>query len=327
MTLAVEQVNAAGGVKGRPIRLITYDDEGKADMAVTVVTRLITQDNAVLILGEQTSTRTIAAGAVAQSYRIPMVTPSATNPKVTEVGDYIFRVCFIDPFQGAVMAKFAASTLKLKTAAILRDLKSDYSVGLANFFRKEFMALGGEIVMDASYAAGDLDFKSQLTAVKSKKADLLFIPGFYTEAGLIARQARELNFKGALLGGDGWDGEQLTEIGGDSIAGGYFSNHYSDEDKSPIVQEFVTKFKVKYHETPNSSAVLGYDAVLVAVDAARRATEMTPKGLKEALADTKDFPAVTGRITINHERNAVKSAVILKVASSKKFEYVTTVTP
>ncbi len=325
--MAIEEANAAGGIKGKKVRLISYDDQGKPDEAVTTVTKLITQDKVVLILGEVASSRSIAAGAIAQQYKIPMVSPSSTNPKVTEIGDYIFRVCFIDPFQGLVMAKFATENLKFKTAAIFRDIKADYSVGLANFFSSEFTKRGGQIVTDISYSNGDVDFKTQLTLIKSKKPEVLFIPGYYTEVGLIAKQAKELNFKGVLLGGDGWDSEKLTEIGGAGIVGGFFSNHYSHEDKNPVVQNFVTRYEAKFQEVPNGLAAMGYDAALVALDAARRATDLSPKGLKDALATTKNFQGVTGIITINEERNAVKPAVVLKVAGNNLYQYVTTINP
>lgn len=327
--LAIEEANTSGGVGGRKFRVISYDDQGKADEAVTTATRLITQDKVVLLLGEVASTRSLAAGAKAQHYKIPMVSPSSTNPKVTEIGDYIFRVCFIDPFQGSVMAKFAREHLHLKKAAILRDIRSDYSMGLADFFASEYTAGGGEIIQggDLSYSSGDLDFKSQLTKIKGLKAEVLFVPGYYTEVGLIARQAKELGFKGVLLGGDGWDSEQLTKIAGDSIYGGYFSNHYSHEDKNPVVQNFVVRYKAKYNEIPNGLAAMGYDAALVAIDATKRAPEITPKALRDALASTRNFQGVTGVITINDQRNAVKPAVVLKVAGNQHFNYVTTINP
>lgn len=325
--MAVEEANSAGGIKGKKIRVVSYDDQGKADEAVTAVTKLITQDKATLVLGEVSSSRSIAAGSTAQQYSIPMVSPSSTNPKVTQVGDYIFRVCFIDPFQGSVMARFAANNLKLKKAAIFRDIKSDYSVGLANYFAEDFKKLGGEIVADVAYSAGDLDFKSQLTSIREKKPEALFIPGYYTEVGLIARQARELNFKGVILGGDGWDSEKLTEIGGDGIIGGYFSNHYSPDDKNPVVQNFVAHFKSKYGEIPSGLAAMGYDAAAVSIDAAKRAKDLSPKAVRDALAATKNFQGVTGIITINEERNAVKPAVVLKVVGPNKYQYVTTINP
>lgn len=325
--MAVEEANKAGGIKGKQIRVVTYDDQGKADEAVTTVTKLITQDKVSVILGEVASSRSIAAGAVAQQYKIPMISPSSTNPKVTQIGEYIFRVCFIDPFQGAVMAKFAVNNLKMKKAAIFRDIRSDYSVGLANFFAEEFKKLGGEIVIDESYASQDADFKTQLTKIKSKNPEMLFVPGYYTEVGLIARQSRQLGLKATFLGGDGWDSEKLTEIGGEAILGSYFSNHFAPEDKNPMVQNFVAQYKAKYGEVPNGLGAMGYDAALVAIDAAKRATDLTPTAIRDAIAATKNFQAVTGIITINAERNAVKPAVVLKVAGAQQYQYVTTINP
>ena len=325
--MAVEAANAEGGIKGKKIRVVSYDDQGKADEAVTAVTKLITQDKATVILGEVASSRSIAAGAVAQQYKIPMISPSSTNPKVTEIGDYIFRVCFIDPFQGAVMAKFAINNLNLKKAAILRDVRSDYSMGLSNYFIQEYKKLGGEIVADESYSSGDVDFKSQLTSLRGKKPDIIFVPGYYTEVGLIARQARELRLGAVLLGGDGWDSEKLTEIGGQAILGGYFSNHYSPEDKNPVVQNFVAQYKAKNGEVPNGLAAMGYDAALVAIDALKRATDLSPAAIRDAIAATKNFQGVTGIITINDQRNAVKPAVVLKVNGPNQYGYVTTINP
>jgi len=325
--MAVEEANKAGGIKGKQIRVVTYDDQGKSDEAVTVVTKLITQDKAQIILGEVASSRSIAAGAVAQQYKIPMVSPSSTNPKVTQIGDYIFRVCFIDPFQGSVMAKFTMNNLKVKKAAIFRDIRSDYSMGLANFFSEEFKKMGGEIVVDESYSSQDADFKTQLGKIKAANPDVIFVPGYYTEVGLIARQARQLGYKGTLLGGDGWDSEKLTEIAGESILGSYFSNHFAPEDKNPMVQNFVAQYKAKYGEVPNGLASMGYDAALVSIDALKRAPDLGPATIRDALAATKNFQAVTGIITINGERNAVKPAVVLKVAGAQQYQYVTTINP
>ncbi|MSP18316.1 MAG: ABC transporter substrate-binding protein [Bdellovibrionales bacterium] len=325
--MALDEVNKTGGINGKKLQLKSYDDQGQAAEAVTIITKLITRDKVMLLLGEVASSRSIAAGAIAQQYKIPMVSPSSTNPKVTQVGDYIFRVCFIDPFQGSVMARFAINNLKLKKAAVLRDIKADYSVGLANYFVDEYKKMGGEIVADVSYSSGDVDFKSQLTLIKGKNPDVLFIPGYYTEVGLVARQTRELGVKAVLMGGDGWDSEKLTEIGSDAIIGGYFSNHYSHEDKSPVVQNFVAQFKAKYGEVPSGLAAQGYDAAMVAVDAIKRSTELSPKAIRDSLSQTKNFQGVTGMITINEERNAVKPAVVLKVVGPQKFSYVTTINP
>jgi branched-chain amino acid transport system substrate-binding protein len=325
--LAIKEANAAGGVHGRQLQIISLDDQGKPEEAATAVTRLITQDKVTAILGEVASSRSLAMAPIAQQYKIPMVTPSSTNPKVTEVGDYIFRVCFIDPFQGEVMARFALETLKVKKVAILRDVKNDYSVGLANFFTDKIKSAGGEILIDQSYSAGDIDFKSQLTAIRSKKPEVIFVPGYYTEVGLIARQARQLGIKAPLLGGDGWDSPKLTEIGGKALEGSFFSNHYSSEDTSEQVQNFIEKYKKAYNVVPDGLAAMGYDAALVLIDAMKRSSKaLKTDEIRAALAKTADFPGVTGRITIDQKRNAVKSAVVLKVTNSA-FKYETTIKP
>jgi branched-chain amino acid transport system substrate-binding protein len=326
IALAFEQINAAGGVKGKKFKLITLDDQGKPDEAATAVTKLITQDKIAALLGEVASSRSLAMAPIAQSHGVPMITPSSTNPKVTEQGDYIFRVCFIDPFQGTVMAKFAKETLKIKNVAILRDVKNDYSVGLADFFTQTFTKNGGTIVVDQSYSAGDMDFKSQLTAIRAKKPDAIYVPGYYTEVGLIARQAKELGLDVPLMGGDGWDSPKLTEIGGKSIEGSYFSNHYSPEDQSPVVQKFIAEFKAKYGIVPDGLAAMGYDAAKVLADAMTRAPDLASTSVKAAIAATKEYPGVTGVITLNEHRDPVKSAVVLKVAAGG-YKYQTTVKP
>lgn len=324
--LALKQLNAAGGVKGKKFRVITLDDQGKPEEAATAVTKLITQDKVAAILGEVASSRSLAMAPIAQSNKVPMITPSSTNPKVTQVGDYIFRVCFIDPFQGAVMAKFAFNTLKVKRAAILRDIKNDYSVGLANFFTETFKKLGGEIVIDQSYSAGDVDFKSQLTSIKTKTPEVVFVPGYYTEVGLIARQAREIGIKAPLLGGDGWDSAKLTEIGGDALVGSYFSNHYSPDDKSENVQKFIADYKAAYGAVPDGLAAMGYDAAMVLADAMKRAKSLSNEDVRDALAATKEYPGVTGKISMDKNRDAVKSAVVIEIKPTG-FTYKETVNP
>ncbi|MGE0615289.1 MAG: ABC transporter substrate-binding protein [Bacteriovoracia bacterium] len=323
---AIDEINAAGGIKGKKLELITLDDQGKPEEAATAATRLITQNGITVLLGEVASSRSLAMAPIAQANGVPMVTPSSTNPKVTEMGDYIFRVCFIDPFQGTVMANFALNTLKAKKVAILRDVKNDYSVGLADFFAETFKKAGGTVVMDQSYSAGDIDFKSQLTSIKPKQPDAIFVPGYYTEVGLIARQAKELGIKAPLLGGDGWDSPKLTEIGGKAIEGAYFSNHYSSEDQSPAVQGFITKFKTAKGMVPDGLSAMGYDAAMFMADAMRRAPSLDKKAIRDAMAATKDFAGVTGKITMNAKRDAVKSAVVLKVVDGG-YKYQTTVNP
>jgi branched-chain amino acid transport system substrate-binding protein len=324
--LAVDAKNATGGVKGKKLVLITNDDQGKPEEAAAVVKKLITQDNVVALLGEVASTRSLAAAPIAQQYKIPMITPSSTNPEVTKRGDYIFRTCFIDPFQGSVMARFAFNNLKVKKVAILKDLKSDYSLGLSEFFAKKFKDLGGQIVSEQTFQAGDSDFKGQLTRIRSTEPEAIFIPAYYTEVGLIARQTRQLGIKAILLGGDGWDSPKLFEIGGKAVNGAYFSNHYASESPVPATQDFIKKYKEKYHETPDGLSAAGYDAAMVLIAAIENAPELTPTAIRDQLAKTKNYDGATGKITINSERNADKDAFIVKV-DGKVLKFVTLLGP
>ena len=324
--MAVDEINKAGGLLGKTVRVIMEDDQGRPEEAQTVVTKLITSDQVVAILGEVASSRTMAAAPVAQQNQIPMISPSSTNPKVTEIGDYIFRVCFIDPFQGLVMAKFATNTLKLKNVAILRDIKNDYSVGLADVFVDNFKQMGGSIVADESYSEGDTDFSAQLTSIKSRNPQAIFLPGYYTEVGLVARQAKRLGLNVPLLGGDGWDSPKLIEIGGADLNGSYFSNHYTVDDPSPAIQKFVADYKTRYGAVPDALAGLGYDSAMVLFDAIRRSNSTEGPKIREAIAQTKDYSGVTGKITIDQSRNAIKPAVVLEVKEGK-LQYVETINP
>lgn len=312
--MAIDEKNAAGGVKGKKLKLITYDNQGKSEEAASVVKKLITQDNVIAVIGEVASTRSLFAAPVAQQFKVPMITPSSTNPKVTQVGDYVFRVCFIDTFQGTAMAHFAREHLKLSKVAILKDMKSDYSLGLAEYFEKTFKELGGTIVAVENYQSDDTDFKGQLTQIRAKNPDGIFIPGYYTGVGLIARQARQLGIKVPLMGGDGWESPKLVEIGKDAVQGSYFSTHFTAESTDPFVQEFVKRYKARYEgEVPDGLAAAGYDAALVLIDAMEKAPELTPQAIRDQLAKTKDFKGVTGAITINDKRDAVKPAVVVRV--------------
>jgi len=326
IVLAMEQINSTGGVKGKKIKVLVMDNQGKPEEAATAVTKLIAQDQVQAILGEVASSRSLAMAPIAQSNRVPMISPSSTNPRVTQVGDYIFRVCFIDPFQGSVMAKFAATTLKLKKAAILRDIKNDYSVGLANYFAETFKKHGGQIVIDQSYSAGDVDFKSQLTSIKTKSPEAIFVPGYYTEVGLIARQARELGLKVPLLGGDGWDSAKLVQIGGNALDGSFFSNHYSPDNVDPRVQKFISDYKSKFGEVPDGLAAQGYDAAMVLGDAMKRAKTLANEDVRQAIADTKSYPGVTGTITIDQNRDAMKPAVVIEI-KNKQFVFKESINP
>jgi branched-chain amino acid transport system substrate-binding protein len=324
--LAVKEVNAAGGVKGRMIEVKTYDDQGKAQEAGTAVTRLITDDKVVAVLGEVASTLSLAGGRVAQQYGVPMISPSSTNPQVTQIGDKIFRVCFLDPFQGWVEAKFARETLKANTAAILYDQGQAYSKGLAQYFKEAFVQMGGTITTEQAFTGGDQDFSAQLTTIRQTNPDVVLVPGYYTDAGNVAIQVRKLGIKAPMLGGDGWDSTQLAAIGKDAIEGSYYSNHYSFQEKRPEVENFVGKYEAEHHIKPDGLAALGYDAARLLFDAMGRAPALDGASLAKAIAETKDFPGVTGKITIDPERNAKKSAVIVQMKGGMPV-YVTTIAP
>jgi len=324
--MAADEINKAGGINGRQIQIITEDDQGEPNKAATVVTKLINQDKVQALLGEVASSNSLAAAPKAQEAKVPMISPSSTNPAVTQVGDYIFRVCFIDPFQGEVMAKFAANNLKAKRAAILYDFNSDYSRGLYQFFKRSFESQGGQIVSEKSYTQGDRDFSGQLTGIRSANPDVIYVPGYYGEVGVISNQTKQLGIKAPLLGGDGWDAPQLWELGGASLNGNYISNHYSVDDPSPAIKKFVADYKGRYNMLPDALAALGYDSMKVLADAIKRAGTTENVKLRDAIGQTKNFPGVTGQITIDQDRNAVKPAVVLKL-QDLKFVYETTIAP
>lgn len=316
--LAIEELNAADGVLGRQLKLITEDNQTKAGESATAARKLISRDKVVALLGEVASSRSLEMAPIAQSSKIPMVSPASTNPKVTAVGTYVFRVCFIDPFQGTVMAKFAREDLGLRRVAVLTSVSSAYSVGLSKFFKERFLSDGGEIAIEQKYSEGDKDFRSQLTAIKATGVGGIFIPGYYSEAALIAKQARELGITAALFGGDGWEAPQLMQIGGAALEGCYYSTHYSPEDTSPAVQNFVKNYKARYNdEMPDAMAALGYDSALVLADAIKRAGSTQPDAVREALAATRNFMGVTGNTTIDADRNAAKPAVVVAIKYGK----------
>jgi len=315
--MAVDAINKSGGLLGKQVRVVVEDDQGKPEEAQTVVTKLITKDQVVAVLGEVASSRTMAAAPVAQQNGIPIITPSSTNPKITQIGDYVFRVCFIDPFQGYVIAKFMTDTLKVKNIAILRDIKNDYSVGLADFVTENLNKMGGKVVANESYSEGDTDFSAQLTAIKAKNPEAVMIPGYYTEVGLVARQARKLGLNVPLVGGDGWDSPKLIEIGGQALEGSYYSNHFAVSDPDPKIQKFVADYKARFSATPDALAGLGFDSANILFDAIKRAGSTDGAKVRDAIAATVDFPGVTGKITIDKDRNAMKPAVMLEVKNGQ----------
>ena len=336
-----------GKIGGLTVRTVVEDDQGKPEEAATVVQKLVNQDRAIAVIGEVASGRSMAAGPICQAAGVPMISPSSTNPKVTEIGDYIFRMCFIDPFQGTVMAKFSAENLKLKRVAILKDVKNEYSIGLTEFFTEAFTKLGGEIITEQAYSSGDQDFRAQLTAIKAKKPEAIYLPGYYTEAGLIARQARELGITVPIMGGDGWESDQLIGIGGEALEGCYYSNHFAADNPDSTLQEFLKVYRAKHdNQDPNAIVGLAYDAAKVlfgALETLHAQDAEAFKGLSSAkagkperkaacaklrdlIAATANFRGVTGNITLDADRNATKPAVVLEIKGGKKV-YNTTIAP
>jgi branched-chain amino acid transport system substrate-binding protein len=326
--LAVEEVNAAGGVLGKQLELVYEDNRSTPGESATIAKKLITRDKVVAILGEVASGRSLEVAPIAQASKIPMISPSSTNPKVTETGDFIFRVCFTDPFQGKLLAEFAQRTLKVKKLAILSDVAAPYSVGLAQYVREPFVAEGGEIVGEEKYTGGDKDFKAQLTKIKGMNPEAILVPGYYNDVGLIVAQARQLGITVPLFGGDGWEAPELIQIAGaDALVGTYYSTHFSPESTDPLSQKFVAAYKAKFNgKVPDAMAALGYDSVLVLVDAIKRAGNTDGQAVRDALAATKDFPGATGNTTLDEKRDAAKPAVVITVKDGK-FQYLETIKP
>jgi len=312
--MAADEINAAGGINGKQVELLVQDDRSDASEAATIVTKFVTQDMVHAVIGEVASSRSIAAAPIAQNAKIPMLTPSSTNPEVTKKGDFIFRSCFIDPYQGAAIAQFAAKSLGAKTAAIMVDRKNYYSTGLEKVINETFTRFGGKIVATQSYQEGDQDFNAQLTSLKGTNPEVIFVPGYYNDVGLIAKQARDKGITVPLIGGDGWDSEQLYKIGGSALNGSYFTNHYSPFDTAPNVVKFVTDYKAKYNgSTPDALAATAYDAANIMFDAIKRSKSLNGPDIRDALAATNAFPGVTGTVTFNQQRDAVKPIVMIEI--------------
>jgi branched-chain amino acid transport system substrate-binding protein len=320
------------------VRVVVEDDRGMAEEAATVVQKLINQDRVIAVLGEVASSRSLAGGPICQQAGVPMISPSSTNPEVTKKGDFIFRMCFLDDFQGWVMAKFAAQDLGLKRVAILKDIKNDYSVGLASYFKQAFESMGGTIVEETSYSAGDADFRAALTSIKARNPQAVIVPGYYTEAGQIARQARELGLTVPLIGGDGWESEKLIEIGGEAMNGCFYSNHWALDAPDPKLQEFLTAYRAKFKGDPDPIGGLAYDAASVLFSAFETLATQDPaafrglgsskagteerraacRKIRDLIAATANYGGVTGNITLDANRDASKPAVIIEVKDGKK---------
>lgn len=327
--IAVDELNAAGGLLGKKLELLTEDNQSKDGESATAVKKLISRDKVIAILGEVASGRSLEAAPICQQFKIPQVSPSSTNPKVTQMGDYIFRVCFEDRFQGGtVLAKFALESLKAKKVAILTDVSAPYSAGLTTYFKEQFEAKGGSVVVEQKFTKDDKDFKAQLTAIKGQAPDAIFLPVYYGPATLIALQARELGIKVPLFGGDGWEAPELVQGPGaaEALEGCFFSTHFAPDQDSAQAREFVKKYEARFNVKPDAMAALGYDSAMVLADAVRRANSTEGAKLREALAATKDFQGVTGKMTLDADRNARKPAVIIQLKGGK-FVYKETVNP
>ena len=332
MKLAVKEINDKGGVDGKKIELAVADDKSEPAEAANAMSKVLNQDKAKLTMGIFTSSNAIAACNVSESAKVPFLAIGATNPKVTLDKDgkakpNTFRICFIDPFQGTVGANFVLDTLKLKKAVVLIDNSSDYSKGLAAFFKEAYAKKGGQILGEEAYLQKDTDFKAILTKIKTLNPDVLYVPGYYEEVGKIIKQARELDIKAAFVGGDGWDSPKLVEIaGGPALENTYFTNHYSPDATNAESKAFVAAYQKEYNEKPDAPAVLGYDGAKLMADAIKRAGSTDGAKVSAALAATKDFPAVTGKTSLNATHDAVKSAVIIAFKDGKQ-TYKTTVNP
>jgi len=321
--LAIKEANANGGVLGKQLTLVVADNKSEPSEAANAITKLITQDKVKVVLVPVASSNVMATTQIAQDNKIPVITATATNPKVTvdngQVKSQVFRACFIDPFQGTVMANFASKSMKAKTAAIYVDNSSDYSKGLAQFFEEGFVKNGGTIVAKEAFLQKDQDFKATLTKIKASNPDVIFIPAYYEEVGKISKQARELGLTQPFLGTDGWDDPKLVEIAGAAaLNNGYFSNHYSPQDTDPNVVKFVEAYKKEYGQEPSALAALGYDSALMLIDAIKRAGSDEPAKIREALEQTKNLQVSTGIITLDANHNPVKSAVVIEMKDGKQ---------
>ncbi|MFT9848861.1 ABC transporter substrate-binding protein [Aneurinibacillus sp. REN35] len=317
--LAVEEINKNGGVNGKKLEVVKVDNKSDAAESTNAAIKLTSQEKVTAIIGPATSGAVIAEAQIATDNKTVVITPSGTNAEITvskdgKLQEYMFRTCFIDPFQGTVAANFAAKELKVKNAAIFLDSASDYSKGLAASFEKTFTENGGKVVAKEAYIAKDTDFRATLTRIKAANPDFIFIPGYYEEVGLIIKQAREMGIKAALMGGDGWDSPTLADLAGkDALNNAYTIAHYASDDPDPKIKEFVKAFQDKYQgKAPNGFNALGYDSVYFLADGLKRAGDLDPVKIKDALAQTKDLSLVSGKFTVDEQHNPIKAATILK---------------
>ncbi|WP_458354798.1 ABC transporter substrate-binding protein [Peribacillus frigoritolerans] len=322
LKLAIDEINKEG-INGKKLEIVKVDNKSDAAEATSGSIKLVSQDKVVAVVGSATSTNTLAQVQVAQDNKVPLLTPTATNPDITnkagKLNDYVFRTCFIDPFQGTVAANFASDEIGAKTAAIYVDSASDYSKGLAAAFKEAFTAKGGKIVAEEAYVTKDTDFRSTLTRIKSAKPEFVFLPGYYEEVGLILKQAREDGIDLPFMGGDGWDSPKVVEIAGaEALKNTYITNHYSPEDEDAKIQDFVAAFEKEYDKTPDAFAALGYDTGYYLADAIKRSGDASPEKIRQALEDVKDLQLVSGTLNLDENHDPIKSATILEYVDGKQ---------
>jgi branched-chain amino acid transport system substrate-binding protein len=319
--LAQEEINAKGGIKvGGSMQKVTFiveDDENKPEAAATVFQKLISQDKVVAIIGSQSSKCSNAGAPIAEAAGIPQISPWSTNPNVTAGKHFVFRACFIDPFQGKAVAGFARGKMKAATAAVLYDVASDYNKGIAEVFRDEFTKSGGKIVNFETYNTNDKDFSAQLSKIKGATPDVLFLPNYFNDVPLQIQQARKLGMTCKVIGSDGWDNQELIKMGGKDMEGTYFTNHYSPDVDRPASKAFIAKYTKKYNTQVDAAAALTYDSVYLLVQAIEKAGKADPKAIRDAIASTKNFDGVTGAITFNGSGDPVKGAVIIRIENGK----------
>lgn len=316
--LAEKQINDAGGVKGKKVKFLIEDDQGDQNVALNVFNKLVDQENVDVILGPLTSAPTLAISPKAGVSKVPMLTPAATEPTVTKIGNgYVFRGCYIDSFQGEAMSKFSKEILKQETIAILYNIGSDFSKGIAESFKKDFEKRGGKVVAFESYNNDDKDFNAQLTKIKGTNADGLFLPDYYNVVGLIAKQAKNIGVKSTLIGVDGWESDELFSIAGDSINGSYHINHFFAYDKEETVAKFVKEYEELYKRKPDTLAALFYDGAMTVAKALNEANSLDKEDVVKALKSV-EIKGVTGNIRFGEDNSAVKDAVILKIGNGKK---------
>ena len=326
--LAIEEINAAGGVMGKNLVLISEDDEGNPDKTVNAFTKLVTKNKVKMVIGSLTSGCTKAITTRAQASKVIQIAPAATAADITDAGNYIFRTCFIDPFQGTVGGKFSAENLGCKNAAILYDIGNDYSVGLTDNFVAAFEKAGGKVVAKESYATNDKDFNAQITKIKNANPDVVYLPDYYGTVALIAKQLRAQGINTPIVGADGWDG--LHENAGDEVLNGFYSNHYAADSSDPAVVKYVANFKAKYGTEPNSFAALGYDSVYLLKDAIEKAGGAKDVAKVRAALEAADGSYVTGNLKFDSKRNPIKSAVMVEMIKKDgklKTVYKATVNP